>query len=226
MNLCILLMLVSPAVLAQDVNQTDTVYFNKNWELTAKKKHKYYRVTEWKDLFYVITDYYAKGQMQYQGTWLLQNPNQTSIRNLGSLPKDKATGTAWFYYKNGNPQKRIDFLPLGEPCDTTTDYKTDITTYFKSGKRRATWQAIRGKAHGIINLYDEESETVAVTQEMVHGLAHGKRIQYYSDDTIYSVTIYVDGEKHGYYTIYYNYPFRPKYRELYEHGNLVSRESF
>jgi antitoxin component YwqK of YwqJK toxin-antitoxin module len=166
------------------------------------------------------------GPMQFQGTWLLKDTSNTNLRYLGNTGNDRAIGSAFFYYKNGSLEKQIDYLPLGAPCDITTNYKTAHTTYYKSSVMGSTWQEERGKEHGTIKMYDEETGTVAVTMEMVHGKAHGDRVQFYTDDTIYSITPYVNGKKHGFYTEFYTYPFKVKYREEYNHGQLISRESF
>ena len=224
--LSVVAMVVGLTARAQLAEQSDTLYFNKKWELTTKKKHKFYRVTVFEDSLYVIKDYYANGQLQFEGTWLFEDTSKTIIRYTGGLSNDCAIGTAWYYYKNGTPSKKTDSLPLGSPCDITTNYLTEVTQYYKSGVRGSSWQEVRGKEHGTVNMHNEETGTLAATQEMKHGVPHGKRIQYYTDNTIFSVTDYVDGKKHGFYTTYYNYPFKPKYREKYEHGQLIMREEF
>ncbi|MCF8277363.1 MAG: hypothetical protein K9J17_11580 [Flavobacteriales bacterium] len=173
--LVVIFTVVSVVVRAQSTPLADTLYFDKKWELCNKKKHSYYRVCTFKDLLYVIKDYYADGQIQFEGTWLLKDTSQTRIRFNGHPTDDRAIGTAKYYYKNGNPAKRIDFLPIGEPCNVATNYLTEHTEYYKNGGIGATWQERRRKEHGTIYMYDEEKGALVKTMEMANGLAHRSR---------------------------------------------------
>lgn len=47
--LSVVAMVVGLTARAQLAEQSDTLYFNKKWELTTKKKHKFYRVTVFED---------------------------------------------------------------------------------------------------------------------------------------------------------------------------------
>jgi hypothetical protein len=204
----------------------DTLYFDKKWQLTAKRGHKFYRVTAWEDSLFVIRDHYARGTIQYVGKWLLRDTSETSIRYLSRQSDHHAIGTFWYYYRNGNPKARLGFLPIGQPCDTTKDYLTEVTKYFKNGMRSDHWQEVNRKMHGLLRVFDDRYGKLVSTIEMNTGLAHGKKITFYVDSTIHSVSEYVNGKRHGSYIIYYSYPFRPQTKRVFEHGDLISREEY
>jgi antitoxin component YwqK of YwqJK toxin-antitoxin module len=222
----VLVLLAFTNGLAQQAIEGDTVYFSKKWELTEKRGHAIYRIAAFEDSLYVIKDYYAKGGMQFQGKWLLKDTSETSIRFSGNLPDHKAIGYAWWYYKNGNPSTRVEYLYLAQPCDTTKDYHTEHIAYFKNGGQSSTWHELNRKDHGMLYWYDESTRKVSETQEMANGLANGKLIHYYTDESIHEITYYVDGKKHGTSTTYYDYPTLPKWKKEYENGKLIRKKKF
>lgn len=210
----------------QQVKHFAKCYFDKEWELTAKKRHKYYRIAQTVDTVLYITDYYKDGTKQFEGKWVWKDSVDLSMRYLGNMPHQHALDTAMFYDKKGRPSKRMVYLPLGQPCNTATPYTIDHTEFYESGKPSCVWKAVNGKEEGLVSWLAEEDGTPVVTLEMKNGKAHGTRTDYYTDNTIYSTTDFVEGQKHGFYTEYYRYPFKMKYREKYVYGQLEWRESY
>lgn len=210
----------------QQVHQYEKSYFDKDWKLCKRKRHKFYRIAKRVDSLLYITDYYANGNKQFEGKWFWRDSTDLNIRFLGNIPDQNSLDTVVFYDKKGLPKHQVVYLPIGVPCNTTTNYVTAHTEFYTNGKPSCIWQEIRGKEEGLVTWLAEADGTPTATLQMKNGKAHGKETLFYEDDTIYSITEYVEGEKHGYYTEYYNYPLRMKYREKYVHGELEWRESY
>jgi antitoxin component YwqK of YwqJK toxin-antitoxin module len=211
---------------AQVESLTDTIYFNNKWEQCAKKKHTFYRTCSMQDSLLTITDYYKNGVMQFKGTWFISDSSQLVLRFQGNGATHGSIGTFWYYYANGKPSSKIDYLPLGQPCNAYADYETERTNYAKNGIRVANWHEVKGKEEGTVYIYDPDNGELSSTQEMKDGLLHGRKVLYYTDGTIYSTTEYQNGKKHGFHTEYYSYPFRMKYRAEYENGKMQWREEY
>lgn len=226
--ICVVLMLILSTIiaLAQDRIESEVLYFDKKWKPTEKRGCKFYRVFGFENNLFIIKDYYCKGQLQFEGAWLLKDSSETSMRFLSNLSSHHAVGTAKWYYKNGQLKSVVDHLPIGQPCDTTKDYRTACSFYNRDGTKSHSWTELNGKIDGMLFYYDQRDGEVAATQEMSLGKAHGKHVQYATDRGVYCVTEYENDLKHGKSVIYYEYPGRPKQLKVYEKGKLILTEDY
>lgn len=62
-----ILIFVSFASINSFSQPRDTIFFNRNWELTESKNYKYIRTYEITDTLFQITDYYKKGNLYMAG---------------------------------------------------------------------------------------------------------------------------------------------------------------
>lgn len=104
----------------QTQNLADTIFYNKNWEVSSKKEAMYYRLIKAEDKGYLVSDYFMNGTPQMvahcssinpeikQGECIYYHPNGKR-KAQGYYNNDKAVGI-WNYY--GPRGVRIDSKDL------------------------------------------------------------------------------------------------------------------
>lgn len=89
--------------------QTDTIYFNKDWDTCVKNKAYYTRISKKEAKFFLVKDYYPNGKLQMTGTFEIDSPTKRSgnfkhyfenglLSSEGKYVDNKAEGL-WKRYK-------------------------------------------------------------------------------------------------------------------------------
>jgi hypothetical protein len=94
-NITISLLLLSSII----IKAQDTIYFDKNWEVTTKDNHSFYRPLPLKKLgnLFLLRDFYKNGTLQMQG-YLLDENNENSY-----------VGDIFWYDKNGLDESEVQY---------------------------------------------------------------------------------------------------------------------
>lgn len=122
----------------------DTIYYNKKWEPTEKKRFSYYRVVQFKDSLYHVTDCYQQGTLQMTGQysdqelkipvgkfiWMGMNADTVSIRIYAN-----GLNTCVILFEEGRREYRAQFIN-----DSTT-----LTNNYLAGKYEIEKRLFVGK---------------------------------------------------------------------------------
>lgn len=92
------------------IAQTDTIYFNKQWEKCSSKHFEYYRIIHENESGFIINDYYSNGNLQMtfycssihpeiikDGPYIVYNKNGYKEKK-GEFTNNKESG-AWTFYE-------------------------------------------------------------------------------------------------------------------------------
>lgn len=103
-------------------HKTDTLYYNKNWEITWPSYHSYYRVGTFdiNDLYFIgdYTDYYANGNILEKGSYNTSGKKEGYFERYfkdgnyyskGYYEDNQAVGIWTFYYESGRLKERVLF---------------------------------------------------------------------------------------------------------------------
>lgn len=102
--------------------QTDTIYYDANWEETVKDSAEYYRISEKKERLYHVRDYYLSGALQMEGNYTSFDPD---IREgyfkwyyesgqkfaEGNFVHGQREGLWTFWFPDGLKKEVIEFSP-------------------------------------------------------------------------------------------------------------------
>lgn len=129
--------------------QTDAIYYNKDWKVTIKEKALFYRLTPLKELgeLILLQDFYINGTPQFEGytykgdenkyvgdiAWYDENGNDTTFRKYQN---STTQSNLIYYYPNGTMRKVVEYKKGLKVTETI--YHQDGTVLmkgiFKNGK--------------------------------------------------------------------------------------------
>lgn len=170
--------------LTTSVSAQETLWFDANWNPTAKEKATYYRpAPKVQGNGFWIVDYYMNGTIQMEGFSLNNNPNN-----------EKFHGLVKYYFDDGKLYQEINYKK-GEIHGIRK-------VYFKSGKLKSVKNYIDNKIEGKYKEYYESGELFMVGK-YENGLQKGIWKSYYQNGKIREKGKYNKGRKTGVWKVYY-----------------------
>jgi antitoxin component YwqK of YwqJK toxin-antitoxin module len=119
--------------LTASLTAQETIWFDSNWNVTAKEKAAYYRPAPKKmKIGYWIVDYYVSGTKQMEGLSKTKEPN-----------KEMYVGLINYFYENGKIFQIVNYME-GKPVGNFSEFY-DTGQLKKSGKyenglREGSWK--------------------------------------------------------------------------------------
>lgn len=160
MKKILFLLLFMPA-LSQSQWNTDTVFYDSNWNQCNPDAASYYRIIEidTTEILFQVKDYYITGQVQMKGAFRSINP-------------DIKTGDFTYWHKNGQIWIKCTF----EQGDLTGKY----IEWFENGQIKTESTYKSGKLDGIEKQWDEDGG-LSKSIEYKNGEKDGDFITFYSN---------------------------------------------
>ena len=170
--------------LTTSLNAQETIWFDANWNTTAKENASYYRPTpkKVKNGFWLI-DYYKNGTKQMEGFSFVSGPKE-----------DKLDGLVAYFFENGKIFQKVN-------------YKSGVLEgnrkiYFESGKLKTEAEYKDGKIVGSFSEFYETGE-LKETGEYEEGKREGVWKTFYKNGKIEMKGKYREGEKVGVWKTFY-----------------------
>ncbi|HZZ74697.1 MAG TPA: TonB family protein [Puia sp.] len=149
MNTKKLLLLAIIGISCLPVMAQDTIYYNKNWEVTVADKAKYFRLKWREDKSWKVKDCYLSGKPQMEGAYIddsckIQMGTFSYYDEKGQLShrcnyKDgEPDGPDMLYYDNGQIRTKGNYnkgYEVGEWLGYYPSGKPSAVAYFKKGKQ-------------------------------------------------------------------------------------------
>lgn len=176
--------------------QTDTIYFDKNWNQATSKNYKYYRIATQKTNLVEVVDYTKSGSVQMTGAYR----NMDFSEKIGPFQ----------YYK----RDRLEILKIYSPTkypEILEKYPTQLKyLYVLSDSLILEFRYFKnGRINGIGNMIDEctysgpylsfkkNNDIPFCSAEFQNNVRHGKYVWYYRDGSLFLSGEYKNGEKNG-----------------------------
>jgi antitoxin component YwqK of YwqJK toxin-antitoxin module len=185
----ILLLLTSLEVSAQD---SDTIYFDANWQISNHNNSAYYRIDRKENQLWRRTDYYRESnQVQMRGQVSSRDPEVKTgyfewyyrsgkLEHKGSYANGKEVGEHTWYYENGNLEavekyedgklegELKEYHQNGQLAMVTSflhDVQEGMTKYYRNdGSLAAEGEFSKGDRVGIWKYYDESGKMVGTRE--------------------------------------------------------------
>ncbi len=180
---------------------SDTVFYDKSWQLINPENASYYRVVSndtGGKIQYMVRDYYMSGHPQMTGTYK-------------SISPDYKTGTFKYWYENGQCQLVCSYR----------DNKLEGTylEYYDNGKPKNKRFYKNGLLEGIEKSWSSEGFLAKVV-EYKNGIKHGRFMTYYDNGRVIRKDIYRNNDlikgncytREGKDTSYFEYFIMPKFK--------------
>lgn len=167
--------------------QEDTVYFDNGWFNCSQEDARYYRVFEEVDTLLKITDYYAKGGVQFIG-YVENRDDYKKILKIRGDFEHKTIGESQYFQKNG-----------------VMDYTRNMQPFNKNhGIESRYFDLLKSVDSVNIDSSQLHFETYLYKKEMYYGFTLGKDIQHgtwLNVDTetgkVLSRSLFLKGKNHG-----------------------------
>jgi TonB family protein len=144
---------------------SETIYYNRQWDVSNKDSATYYRTTTKVDTLFLICDYWIDGTLQMRG---LSSTYGNSLSREGEYK---------YYYKNGKLSSKENYsnkLLHGE-----------YIKYFENGDIYSTRQYVQGKPEGIFKYYFENGKIRRYENYVEGELVEKKCYTKEGKDTVY-----------------------------------------
>jgi TonB family protein len=192
---------LTPVVHGQTI--LDTMFFDQNWEQSAEKDARYYRIvytdTSSGGFHFFVEDYYLSGTVQMTGFYR-------------SIRPDNKDGRFMYYYENGQPQRECHYREnalMGEfrewyrtgQLQSEQEYRNGLLdgrykTWREDGSLKQEARYIKGKKYGRFKTYYANGQLT--------------RNDLYEDDKLVEGSCYTpEGEP----TDYFPYMVMPRFKD-------------